>query len=194
MLPVMAQEPDDTALMVRYRDGEVRAFEVLYARHKGPLYRFFLRHGFAPEPSAELMQEVWMKIITAKDRYEPNAKFTTYLYRVAHNCLVDRSRRSAHKIAQKTAAADIDLIHLPASASASPEAVAVRDENVERFRSALENLPIEQREAFILKNEAGLSLADIAYVTGVNAETAKSRLRYAFGKLRQQLAGDGDDT
>jgi len=194
MLPVMARESDDKALMVRYRQGEVAAFETLYARHKGPLYRYFLRQGLDRESSAELMQEVWMKIIGAKDRYEPTAKFTTYLYRLAHHCLIDRSRRSAHKMAQQTAGQDLDPADLPAGAAADPQTGAIRDEDAEKFRSAVARLPDEQREAFILKQEAGLSLDEIALVTGVNAQTAKSRLRYAFGKLRRQLAGSRDVT
>ena len=183
----MTRNTDDKVLMVRYRQGEVVAFESLYARHKGPLYRYFLRQGFGTESSAELMQEVWMKIIRAKDRYEPTAKFTTYLYQLAHNCLVDQYRRSAHKLAQKMDDADIDVAQLPAT-TANPEADALRNESTQQFRAALANLPDEQREAFILKQEAELSLADVAYVTGVSTETAKSRLRYAFSKLRQQLA------
>lgn len=193
MLPLMAEESCDTALMVRYRRGEVAAFEVLYRRHKGPVYRYFLRQGIGAETSAELVQEVWMKIIRAKDRYEPAAHFTTYLYRLAHNCLVDHSRRSGNRLAQMTAGTDSNVDELPATASANPEAHAIRDESIAHFRAALANLPAEQREAFVLKQEAGLSLADVAAVTGVSAETAKSRLRYAFGRLRQQLAGPGED-
>ncbi|MDP6674978.1 MAG: sigma-70 family RNA polymerase sigma factor [Gammaproteobacteria bacterium] len=188
----MANRPDDKVLMVRYRDGEVQAFEVLYARHKGPLYRYFLRRGLGTEPAAELAQEVWMKIIRTKDRYEPSAKFTTYMYRLAHNCLIDLSRRSAYKITQQVIGDDIDVAGLPATATANPEAEAIYNESVEQFRSALANLPDEQREAFILKQESGLSLADIAHVTGVSTETAKSRLRYAFSKLRQQLIRNRD--
>lgn len=193
MLPVMATDPDDKALMVRYQQGEVAAFENLYARHKGPLYRYFLRQGIGTEPAADLTQEVWMKIITAKDRYEPSAKFTTYLYRLAHHCLVDQYRRSAQKMAQKISGDDIDVTQLPDSAGSGPEADALRGESAAQFRAALANLPDEQREAFILKQEAELSLADVAYVTGVSAETAKSRIRYAFDKLRQQLVRDRAD-
>jgi RNA polymerase sigma-70 factor (ECF subfamily) len=189
----MARDSSDRVLMTRYRQGEVAAFEVLYARHKGPLYRYFLRQGLGTEASAEMMQEVWMKIISAKDRYEPTAKFTTYMYRLAHNCLVDRYRRSNPGLAHKTAGAEFDLTTLPAAEAAEPEVVAMRDESAEQFRAALANLPDEQREAFILKQEAELSLADVAYVTGVSAETAKSRLRYAFRKLRHQLAGHEDN-
>jgi len=186
----MTRESDDKALMVRYRDGEVASFELLYSRHKGPLYRYFLRQGLGPESSAELTQEVWMKIIRAKDGYEPKAKFTTYLYRVAHNCLVDQYRRSAHKIAQNSSDDDDVVTQLPASPAGNPETNAMRDESAKQFHNALANLPDEQREAFILKQETGLSLADVAAVTGVSAETAKSRLRYAFNKLRQQLDED----
>jgi RNA polymerase sigma-70 factor, ECF subfamily len=193
MLADMATEPSDRELMTRYGQGEVTAFEVLYARHKGPLYRYFLRQGLDPDTAAELTQEVWMKIIGAKARYEPSAKFTTYLYCFAHNCLIDRYRRAATGLAHRTAGADFDLNALPAADTENPEATAIRDESAERFRAALVNLPDEQREAFILKQEAGLSLADVAYVTGVSTETAKSRLRYAFSKLRQQLTGHEDN-
>lgn len=193
MLPGMARDLDDKTLMVRYRQGEVAAFEDLYTRHKGPLYRYFLRQGMSGESAAELAQEVWMKIIGAKDSYEPTAKFTTYLYRLAHNCCVDQLRRSAYKMTQKISGDDIDVTQLPDPAVADPEEEAIRGESSAKFRDALANLPTEQREAFILKQEAGLSLADVAAVTGVSAETAKSRLRYAFDKLRRQLAGDRDD-
>ena len=131
-----------------------------------------------------------MKIIRAKDRYEPTAKFTTYLYRLAHNCLVDQYRRSAHKIVQNSSGDDDAVTQLPASPMENPETSAIRDETAKQFRNALANLPDEQREAFILKQEAGLSLADVAAITGVSAETAKSRLRYAFSKLRRQLNED----
>ena len=187
----MAWGTRDRELMVRFGKGEIKAFEKLYARHKGPLYRYFLRLGLDAESAAELMQEVWVKVIRTKERYEPTARFTTWLYRIAHTTLVDRYRRSAQKIAHKSAGADFDLSELPAADSANPEAAAIRDEAAVRLRAALAELPDEQREAFILKLEAELSLADIAHVTGVGAETAKSRLRYAYGKLRRRMA-DGE--
>ncbi len=131
-----------------------------------------------------------MKVIRAKERYEPSAKFTTYLYRLAHNCLVDQYRRSAHKIAQHSANDDNSVNELPAAAAGNPEAHAMRDEAVKQLRIALAKLPDEQREAFILKQETELSLVDVAVITGVSTETAKSRLRYAFSKLRRQLDED----
>ena len=187
MLPAMAREPDDKTLMVRYRDGDVAAFQTLYLRHKGPLYRYFLRQGIGADQASELFQEVWIKIIRAKERYQPAAKFTTYMYKLAHNCLVDYFRhqgRQPHDVGHE---ASIDPAELPDNPGGNPEMVAEQKQSVECFRQALNDLPAEQRESFLLREERGRSLADIADVTGVNVETAKSRLRYAVGKLRQAL-------
>ena len=187
MLPAMVEEPDDRTLMAGYRDGDTAAFEVLYSRHKGPLFRYFLRRGTNRDNAAELFQEVWTKIIRAKDRYEPDAKFTTYMYQIAHNCFVDHLRVQQRKPASEAGAAHVDPDEISADPEDNPERRAERTEMLDRLRRALDDLPAEQQEAFVLREEAGLSLADIASVTGVNAETAKSRLRYAVRKLRHVL-------
>lgn len=189
MLPVMAGELDDRDLMIGYRDGDVAAFETLYSRHKGPLYRYYLRQGLDPATAAELFQDVWAKIIKARDRYRPTASFSTYMYQIAHNCLIDHYRRSGRSVATVDEGA-VSLHELPGNDCDGPEAGATSLETIERFRAALAALPDEQREAFVLREETGLALADIASVTGVSAETAKSRLRYAVGKLRAMLADE----
>ncbi len=187
MLPAMVEEPDDRTLMVRYRDGDIAAFEVLYSRHKGPLFRYFLRRGMSRDNAAEVFQEVWIRIIRAKDRYKPNAKFTTYMYQIAHNCFVDHFRLQQRRPASDLSAVYADPDEISADPGDEPERQAERTEMLDRFRQALDDLPAEQQEAFVLREEAGFSLADIASVTGVNAETAKSRLRYAVRKLRVVL-------
>lgn len=189
MLPVMAGELDDTDLMVAYRDGDVAAFENLYERHKGSLYRYYLRQGLNDAIAAELFQEVWMKIIRARERYRPAARFTTYMYQIAHNCLIDHYRRSGRSVTTFDEGI-VAVQELPGSDCDGPESGAVSLETRERFRAALAVLPDEQREAFVLREEAGLGLTDIAAATGVSAETAKSRLRYAVRKLRSLLADD----
>jgi RNA polymerase sigma-70 factor (ECF subfamily) len=185
MLPIMVEEPDDRILMSRYQDGDVGAFEILYSRHKAPLFRYFLRRGMDRENASELFQEVWTRIIRARDRYRPTAKFTTYMYQLAHNCFVDYVRLHARTLSWKPSA--IDPEELAGDSRDNPENCASTAESVDRFRQALADLPAEQQEAFVLREEGGLSLADIASVTGVNPETAKSRLRYAVKKLRQAL-------
>jgi RNA polymerase sigma-70 factor (ECF subfamily) len=189
MLPVMAGELDDRELMAAYRDGDVAAFETLYSRHKGPLYRYYLRQGCDAPTAAELFQEVWANIIRARSGYRPTARFSTYMYRIAHNCLVDHYRRSG-RVVDLVDEGKVAIDELPGGDCDGPEAAAVSGERIASFRAALAALPDEQREAFVLREETGLGLADIAAVTGVSAETAKSRLRYALKKLRAALADE----
>jgi len=194
MLPAMGDEPRDRDLMMQYRNGDIAAFESLYNRHKGPLYRYLLRCSGHPDLTAELFQDVWTKIVRSKDQYQPAAKFTTYMYTVAHNCLVDSNRRRGRQPQHGTAVTSDDPDEIAAPASGNPENEVSRAQKVMRFRTALTGLPADQRDAFILREEAGLSLADIARVTGVTTETAKSRLRYAVRKLRQILAAGEDES
>jgi RNA polymerase sigma-70 factor (ECF subfamily) len=181
----MVTEPTDHALMRRYRDGDVAAFERLYRRHNDALYRYLLRHCGQPAVAEDVFQEVWGKIIKARDTYRPAAKFTTFLYRVAHNCFIDhvrRNRRHAGGIRL-----DPDDQHDP---SDSVELAAERSLARRRLEEALGALPDEQRDVFLLREEAGLGLDDIAAVTGCNRETVKSRLRYASNKLRAAIGGE----
>ncbi len=182
MLPAMVGSLDDRELMMRYRDGDAGAFEQLYARHKGPLYRYFLRQTAGPEFALELFQEVWTKLIQARERYVPSARFNTYLYQLAHRCLIDHWRRQAK--APVTGSAVVDEL---TDSGDGPDQLAARRQQLERVSRALDQLPAEQREAFLLREEGGLSLAEIAEATGVNPESAKSRLRYAVVKLRRSL-------
>ncbi len=178
---------DDSALMLRYRDGDLRAFELLYARHKGALYRYLQRLTRDAEAANDLFQEVWGKIIASRDRYEVRAQFKTFLFQIAHNCAVDYFRRIgrswAHHSADIAELADM----IPGEEAEAPESRASSAEVQSAFRRALDALPPEQRDVFLLYEECGLSLEEIGRVTGVAKETAKSRLRYAVSKLRAVL-------
>jgi len=177
--PAMDHMPEDSALMLRYKDGDVAAFETLYRRHNDALYRYLLRLCRHPENADDVFQEVWGKIIKAADRYRPTAKFTTYLYRVAHNCFIDYLRRNK----RHTHAGDFDPDCQP-NPGDLPEISTERSLARERLQVALLDLPDEQRDVFLLHEEAGLNLDEISAVTGSNRETSKSRLRYAMNKLR----------
>ena len=193
MLPVMATEPDDTTLMLRYRDGDVAAFETLYARHRGPLYRYFLRSVSDRDTAAELFQEVWTRIVRAAQRYEARAKFTTYMYQLAHNVRIDHYRRQSRRprlVSGDGGSSDVE----PESPDGDrPDRALTSSLAGIRLRSAIAALPDDQRDAFLLREEGGLSLAEIAAATGVAPETAKSRLRYAVAKLRAGLADLTDE-
>ncbi len=178
----MRRIPEDSALMLRYKDGDTDAFERLYRRHNDALYRYLLRLCRHPATAEDVFQEVWGKIIKARQSYRPTAKFTTFMYRVAHNCFIDHVRRN------KRHANSVELEpERHADTSELPDAIAERNLAKERLALALDNLPEEQRDAFLLYEEAGLNVAQIASVTGCNRETAKSRLRYAVNKLRTAI-------
>ncbi len=176
----------DEALMLGYRDGDAAAFDVLYSRHKGGIYRYLLRQCRNRALADELFQDVWMNLIRARAGYTVQAKFSTWLYRIAHNRLMDHFRRN------DTANVSLDdeavSVEEPAAPrSVEPEVSATSRQQAAQLLALLDALPDEQREAFVLQQEGGLSIEEIAVATGVNRETAKSRLRYALAKLRQGM-------
>jgi RNA polymerase sigma-70 factor (ECF subfamily) len=178
---------DDGDLMLRYVRGDMRAFETLYRRHRGGLYRYLARHTRHTETANDLFQEVWSKVIVSRDRYEPRAQFRTFLYRIAHNCFIDYCRRSA--VRNELSGADDDWEGaLPGPEQDRPDTRAEQAQLTARYRAALAALPAEQRDVFLLYEESGLSLEEIATISAVGMETAKSRLRYAVAKLRATLA------
>lgn len=178
--------------MLRYRDGDAGAFEELYGRHRGGVFRYVLRQVGLRSAAEDVFQETWMKLISARARYRVEARFATFLYHVARNCVVDYFRR-------KTPLQLISLDDDPDEAiqAAGPErdqperALALR-QSAAKLLNALALLPSEQREAFLLHEEGGLTLEEIASVTGTGRETAKSRLRYALAKLREGIEHEAD--
>jgi RNA polymerase sigma-70 factor (ECF subfamily) len=175
----MDNVPEDSALLLRYRDGDVAAFETLYRRHNDALYRYLLRLCRHRDNADDIFQEVWGKIIKAAERYRPTAKFSTFLYRVAHNCFIDHLRRNQRHIHSGNLEPDCQP-----DPGDLPEIAAERSLARERLEIALRDLPDEQRDVFLLHEEAGLDLDEIAQITASNRETTKSRLRYAVQKLR----------
>ena len=180
--------------MLAYAAGDAVAFDMLYARHKGGVYRYLARQCRQSGIADELFQDVWMNLIRARATYAPTAKFTTWLYRLAHNRMIDHFRASGHLtlVSSDDEAHEEAVLALPAARASEPEPRVENRELGERLRAALATLPPAQREAFLLQQEGGMSLTEIAALTGVGAETVKSRLRYALSKLRAELA-DLDD-
>ena len=169
--------------MLAYGRGDAGAFETLYKRHRGALYRFVLRAIKHRSSAEELFQEAWIRVIEARSRYTPQARFTTWLYTIAHNLLVDHWRKKGLSLVQLEQEPGI-------AAPDDPARRAEARQSIERLLRAIEALPAAQREAFLLHEEAGLSVAEIAAVTGAGEEAAKSRLRYAMSKLRAAVEDD----
>jgi len=175
--------------MLRYKDGDVTAFETLYRRHNDALFRYLLRLSLNRDTAEDVFQEVWGKIIKSRHRYRPTAKFTTYLYKVAHNCFIDYVRRNnRHRV---NSGIDPDCSPDPGD---EPDLIVDKRNARQRLATALGDLPDEQRDAFLLHQEAGLNIDTIASVTGANRETVKSRLRYANRKLKAALVAPDEQT
>jgi RNA polymerase sigma factor (sigma-70 family) len=173
------RETTDEQLMQRYANGDAPAFDQLYARHRGPLYRYFNRQVNDAATANDLYQGAWEKIIKARRKYRPSAPFTVWMYRIAHNHMVDHYRRSRPVDSLETETLSDDR--------PGPAQGMVDGEQNEQLRAAISALPVEQRNTLLLKLETGLKMEDIARVTGVSRETVKSRLRYAVNKLKQVL-------
>ena len=170
----MEERDADAQLMLLYAAGDARAFEELYQRNRAGLWRFIRRLLRDPAATDDVFQECWSRVIAARKRYRATARFSTWLYRIAHNCCMDYWRRTGRRAAVETA----DELAIEAAAEApakGPYAGAVFAETQGRLAMALAGLPEEQRVAFLLYVEGGLSVAEIAEQTSSGVETAKSR-------------------
>jgi len=185
-LAVMQEELSDERLMLAYRDGETAAFERLYGRYRTRLYRHLAHQCGDPRLAEDIYQDVWQNIISARAEYEPLAKFSTWIFRIAHHRLIDHYRRQSRNVASLfDDEADPELA--PAPTQQNPAQLAENQEISIRLAAALQALPEPQREAFLLAEEGGLTLEEIANATACGRETVKSRLRYATSKLRDSL-------
>lgn len=177
--------------MLDYAAGDAAAFGTLYARHKGGVYRYVLRHCGNAGTTDELFQDVWMSVVRTRASYAPTASFGTWLYRIAHNRIVDHWRSTGRAEWVSTDGDDeTDILHSIAAPRTDEPAVRAEAGDLrERLFAALRALPPAQRDVFLLQQEGGLALAEIAALTGAGIETVKSRLRYASARLRD-LLGD----
>lgn len=192
---VPLEEQSDEELMLLYRDGEVRAFELLLKRHERGIYNFILRSVKRQDVAEELMQEVFLRVVRSAPKYKQSAKFSTWLYTIARNICIDRARKHAkrrelsldEKIGgDEEGASYVDML-VDDSADVSHMAYE-RQRFLERLKEALAALPEEQREVFLLKEVSGLKFREIAEVVGAPVPTVKSRMRYALQALRGHMA------
>lgn len=168
----------DEQLMLAYGKGDEKAFAELYQRHKAPLYRYFVRQLPGNLSRAEeLFQDAWFRIIDKRQNYTDKAKFTTWLYQISHNLVVDEYRKNNVRKHELTLVSD-ECIQQPDD----PEM-----RKAESLKQCIELLSPVQREAFLLKHEAGFETSQISSIVDSKKETVKTRLRYALDQLRQCL-------
>jgi RNA polymerase sigma-70 factor (ECF subfamily) len=170
--------------MKKYSDGNHQAFNLLYQRHKGGSYRYFLRQCHGHQEAEDLMQELWSRVIKSHSTYRETALFSTWFYRIAHNLLVDHHKHltlvtNTIKPQQQDA--------IDHRASSSPEHNLLQQKQSQRFNHCLTKLPAVQLEAFLIKQETDLKIIEIAHIVDASLEATKSRLRYAIISLKQCL-------
>lgn len=191
-LPIMSEPATDEVLMLRYKDGDLNAFEILIEKYQQPLFAFVYRFCNDYHQAQDLAQEVFLRVIRNSRQYEPRAKFTTYLYTVAHNICIDyvrrmKKRRSVSLSDPLDADGDLTLGDSMKDERANPE----RDFNQKGFEQALQKaikeLPEEQREVFLLREQMHLPFEEIGKIVGCVPSTAKSRMRYALQSIREKL-------
>jgi RNA polymerase sigma-70 factor (ECF subfamily) len=172
--------------MLRYADGELAAFRTLYDRHRGGLYRYFLRQS-PRDVAEELFQDVWTRVIQSRRRYRPDATFRTWLYTLARNRLIDYWRRHGRDPLDSSGVAASEFAQARERPNRNPGRLTDLRDCLEKLLRLVEALPALQREAFLLRHDAGMTLAEIAAALDTGAETAKSRLRYAMERLREGM-------
>lgn len=168
----------DESLMAAFAKGDALAFETLYARHKQAVFQFLRRQCPNPEICEELVQDTWMAVIHGATHYQPSAQFRTWLYRMAHNRLVDHWRRFG-------SSAKVLFEELSDTQAAHPD-TSTREIELDDLLNELASLPQAQIETLLLKT-AGFSHDEIAHITATKPETVKSRLRYATQRLRVSI-------
>jgi RNA polymerase sigma-70 factor (ECF subfamily) len=186
----------DEALMVRFQRGERAAFAILVRRHQTGLFNFALRQIGAHAVAEEAVQDAFVRVVQNAADFKHEARFTTWLYTILRNLCIDQLRRRAHRrhpsLDELRASHDgteegPTLLEQTADPKTSVERQAGGTELKERISKAVEALPDEQREVFLLREVSNLPFKEIALITGVPENTVKSRMRYALERLQQAL-------
>jgi len=192
----MSDAPDE-ALLRSYRGGDTEAFEVLFGRYRRPLFSFLLRSTRDRGRAEELYQDVWMRVIERCGDFRGDAKFSTWLYAIARNRCIDHQRKMAFRrhasLDAPSPGGGSTLAERVPAEGPSTDARVLRGLLERRIVEALDTLPDDQREVFLLRQLQGMPFKEIAEVVGSSAPTAKSRMRYALERLRHQLSDLEDD-
>lgn len=187
-------EPTDEALLARYRRGEVDAFRLLVRRHQRALYNFALRQVRTPSVAEDIVQDVFVRIVQNVETFKEESRFSTWAYTIARNLCIDHIRKRVHrKHASLDAPSDVDgegapLLEKIAGATPGADRTAIGKQLQTHIRAAVEALPEDQREVFLMRQVGELPFKEIAEIVGVSENTVKSRMRYALERLQGALA------
>lgn len=184
----------DEALMLRYARGDIAAFEELLQRHRRPLFGYLCRVLKNRELAEDTFQEVFIRVMKARSRYKRTAKFTTWLYKIAHNACIDALRRERYRKTESLSApknmgdeTEFTLQDAIPSPNPGPDTEFDRKHFLQVLKKCVGRLSPEQREVFVLRQYQSIPFREIARITGATESTVKSRMRYALKSLRAML-------
>lgn len=185
--------PSDEALLARYRRGDVEAFRTLVRRHQRPLYNFALRQVRTPSTAEDIVQDVFVRIVQNVETFKEESRFTTWAYTIARNLCIDHLRKRVHRKHASLDAptgpdSDAGVLgeRVPAS-GAGADRKAIGQQLQGHIAAAVEALPEDQREVFLMRQVGELPFKEIADIVGVSENTVKSRMRYALERLQTAL-------
>jgi RNA polymerase sigma-70 factor, ECF subfamily len=188
-------EVTDEALMVRFQSGDRSAFTVLVRRHQSPLYNFALRQLRSPSAAEEVVQDAFVRVVHNAAEFKHAARFSTWLYTITRNLCIDHIRKRAlrnhpslDESKREPGGDGPTLGERTADGRANVERAAVAIEIRARLLTAVDELPDEQREVFLLREVSNVPFKEIAEIVGVPENTVKSRMRYALERLQAALS------
>jgi RNA polymerase sigma-70 factor, ECF subfamily len=189
---VPLQERSDEDLLALYATGDADAFGVLLERYRRPMFNFVARNAGDAPRAEDLTQEVFLRAIQRADQFRGESKVSTWLYRIARNLCIDHRRRMQHRrhaSLDTPSAGDGPSLaeRLPGDARTADRDLVDGDLRA-RILAALEALPEDQREVFLLRQFENMAFAEIGEVVGASENTVKSRMRYALLRLREALS------
>lgn len=189
------EDLSDEELVRRFNEGDAAAFDVVLRRYQRPLFNFILRSVRERDRAEELLQDVFLKVIQRSSEFQGNSKFSTWLYTIARNLCIDTSRkmvfrrhRSLDAPVHTEDAEGATLLDRVASATPEADREVIGQDLQVRIAAAVDDLPEEQREVFLMRELQNMAFKDIAEVVGVPENTVKSRMRYALERLQRALA------
>ncbi len=195
MTAILREVPDEV-LLERFNDGHVDAFEELLARYRRPVFNFVLRSVRDVARAEEIHQEVFLRVVQRAGEFRGQSKFSTWLYTIARNQCIDHGRkmvfrRHASLDAPSRSSEDEHgptLLDRVAADTPGSDREAIGRQLRAALERAIEALPDEQREVFLMRQVQNLAFKEIAVVVGTSENTVKSRMRYALERLQEALA------
>lgn len=186
-------ESTDEMLMVRYKRGDRDAFAELVRRYQKPLYNFSVRYLGSRDAAREVTQDAFLRVVKRSADFKHESRFSTWIFAIARNLCIDELRRRRHRnhpSLDDSREGSIDLAEKVSAGGANldGEKGATNNELRKGIISAIDRLPEEQREVFLMRQIGGIPFAEIALITGTAENTAKSRMRYALERLQRELS------